>query len=171
MWFVFLRARFLDKLCIALPLNMLKIWDTTETVYKVVCLGHKTPLCVPPRAAHEMNMIITFLTFWLAFGWNSLPLHYEIRTKCCCTTPSVSNVLSTTYVHKVWVQTSEQTYRQRTFIKFEYKQANKPIGPTSYSPRLLYFSLSLYWWLVVRRLRLVARSFLGGESPWWWGNR
>ena len=48
-------------------------------------------------------------------------------------------MLSTTYIYKVWVQTSEQTYRfrtcfrQHTFIKFEYRL----ISRTSYCPRLI----------------------------------
>ena len=113
-------------------------------------------------------MIITFPTFRLVFGWNSLPLHYEIRTKCCCTTPSVLNVLSTTYVYKVWVQTSEQTYRfrtcfrQHTFIKFEYRQANKLISRTSYSPRLI----SLL--VVGGEKTSLGGEYVGGEIvPWW----
>ena len=55
------------------------------------------------------------------------------------------------------------------------------VARTANSPRLIYSSLSPCWWLVARRLRLVAswlvaRSFrggelVGGETPWWRGDR
>ena len=102
-------------------------------------------------------MIITFPTFRLVFGWNSLPLHYEIRTKCCCTTPSVSNVLSTTYVYKVWVQTSEQTYQPNILLS----STNLFIGG--------WWREDFAWWRVRwwRDRSLVASSLvaslLGGE--------
>ena len=55
------------------------------------------------------------------------------------------------------------------------------VARTTNSPRLIYSSLSPRWWLVARRLRLVAswlvaRSFrggelVGGETPWWRSDR
>ena len=55
------------------------------------------------------------------------------------------------------------------------------VAGTANSPLVIYSSLSPCWWLVARRLRLVAswlvaRSFcggelVGGEIPWWRGDR
>ena len=55
------------------------------------------------------------------------------------------------------------------------------VARTANSPLVIYSSLSPCWWLVARRLRLVAswlvaRSFrggelVGGEIPWWRGDR
>ena len=90
------------------------------------------------------------------------------RGTCLACSPLLTKALmvnsSTTYVYKVWVQTSEQTYRfrtcfrQHTFIKFEYRL----ISRTSYCPRLI----SLL--VVGGEKTSLGGEYVGGEIvPWW----
>ena len=90
-----------------------------------------------------------------------MPLRYEIRSKCCCATPSVSKMLSTSFLDNTHVSRLNTDKRRNLSVDLNCIHSNTLLSSTYFI--LVYLFIGGWWRVSYLVASSLVASLPGGE--------